>query len=62
MVGNVWFDRTLERLVYNVEDADYHMLNAGSGVDKATEIDPTQKTALMDGRSPIPMLTTTFAD
>lgn len=62
MVGNVWYDRSLERLVYNVEDADYHMLSSGAGVDKATEIDPTQKTALKDGRSPSPILSTTFSD
>ncbi|MDO6609868.1 alkaline phosphatase family protein [Shewanella sp. 1_MG-2023] len=62
MVGNVWYDRSQERLVYNVEDENYHMLSANAGVDKSTEIDPTQKTALMDGRSPIPMLSTTFSD
>lgn len=62
MVGNVWYDRTLERLVYNVEDADYHMLSSGAGVDKSTEIDPTQKTAQQDGRSPSPILSTTFSD
>lgn len=62
MVGNVWYDRTLERLVYNVEDADYHMLSSGAGVDKSTEIDPTQKTAKQDGRSPSPILSTTFSD
>ncbi|MEH0740823.1 alkaline phosphatase family protein [Vibrio cholerae] len=62
MVGNVWYDRQLERLVYNVEDANYSMLSAGAGVDKSTEIDPTQKTALQDGRSPEPILATTFSD
>ncbi|MEH0664906.1 alkaline phosphatase family protein [Vibrio scophthalmi] len=62
MVGNVWYDRQLKRLVYNVEDANYSMLSAGAGVDKSTEIDPTQKTALQDGRSPEPILATTFSD
>lgn len=62
MVGNVWYDRSLERLVYNVEDGNYDTLTAGAGVDKASEIDPTQKLALMDGRSPTAMLSTTFAD
>lgn len=62
MVGNVWYDRQLERLVYNVEDANYSMLSAGAGVDKSTEIDPTQRTALQDGRSPEPILATTFSD
>ncbi|WGV99405.1 alkaline phosphatase family protein [Vibrio sp. YMD68] len=62
MVGNVWFDRDEDRLVYNVEDADYNMLTSGAGVDKSTEIDPTQRTAQGDGRSPIPILSTTFSD
>ena len=43
MVGNVWFDRTVNRLVYNIEDPDYHLLTAGGDVDRATEIDPTQR-------------------
>ncbi|MEH6453147.1 MAG: alkaline phosphatase family protein [Psychromonas sp.] len=62
MVGNVWYDRSLERLVYNVEDGNFDMLSSGAGVDKSSEIDPTQKLALMDGRSPAAMLSTTFAD
>ena len=62
MVGNVWYDRQRERLVYNVEDGDYSMLTSGAGVNKATEIDPTQKVATQDGRSPVPILATTFSD
>ncbi|MFM2664930.1 alkaline phosphatase family protein [Vibrio mediterranei] len=62
MVGNVWFDRGLDRLVYNVEDPNYSMLTSGAGVDKSTEIDPTQKAAAGDGRSPEPILSTTFSD
>ena len=62
MVGNVWFDRGLDRLVYNVEDPNYSMLATGAGVDKSTEIDPTQKAAAGDGRSPEPIMSTTFSD
>lgn len=62
MVGNVWFDRSKDRLVYNVEDPNYHMLTEGAGVNKETEIDPTQKAAKQDGRSPLPMLSSTFSD
>ncbi len=62
MVGNVWYDRQEERLVYNVEDDNYAMLTSGAGVDKSTEIDPTQKAAQKDGRSPAPILSTTFSD
>jgi predicted AlkP superfamily pyrophosphatase or phosphodiesterase len=62
MVGNVWYDRALDRLVYNIEDADYHLLSADSDVDQSTEIDPTQKAAKVDGRSPRAILSTTFSD
>lgn len=62
MIGNVWFDRELGRLVYNIEDPDYHLLTAGAGVDDKTEIDPTQKAAKVDGRSPNNILASTLSD
>ena len=62
MVGNVWFDRAQDRLVYNIEDADYHLLSANSDVDQGTEIDPTQRAAKVDGRSPRAILSSTFSD
>lgn len=62
MVANVWFDREQGRLVYNIEDSDYHLLTPGADVDKKTEIDHTQKTAKTDGRSPNNILTSTFSD
>jgi len=62
MIGNVWFDREQGRLVYNIEDARYHLLTAGADVDKKTEIDPTQKAAKVDGRSPAAILSSTFSD
>ncbi len=62
MVGNVWFDREQGRLTYNIEDANYHLLTAGADVDKKTEIDPTQKAAKVDGRSPAAILSSTFSD
>ncbi len=62
MVGNVWFDREDGRLVYNIEDPDYRLLTAGADVDRDTEIDPTQKAAKVDGRSPATILTSTFSD
>ena len=62
MVGNVWFDREKGRLVYNIEDPDYHLLTAGADVDRNTEIDPTQKAAKVDGRSPATILSSTFSD
>ena len=62
MVGNVWFDREQGRLIYNIEDPDFHLLTAGADVDQQTEIDPTQKAAKVDGRSPSAILSSTFSD
>jgi len=62
MIGNVWFDRELDRLVYNIEDAAYHLLTVGADVDQNTEIDPTQRAAKVDGRSPNNILTSTLSD
>jgi hypothetical protein len=62
MVANVWFDRELNRLAYNIEDADYKLLTAGADVDQKSEIDPTQKAAKVEGRSPNNILTSTLSD
>jgi predicted AlkP superfamily pyrophosphatase or phosphodiesterase len=62
MIGNIWFDRTTGITTYNIEDPDYRLLTEGADVDAATEIDPTQKAATSDGRSPAAILTTTFSD
>lgn len=62
MIGNVWLDRLTGDLTYNIEDPKYHTLTPGSGVNKATEIDPTQKVAKSDGRSPAAILGSTFSD
>ena len=62
MVGNLWFDRETGFTTYNVEDADYPLLTAGADVDAETEIDPTQRAARSEGRSPNAILVTTFSD
>ena len=62
MIGNIWFDRATGVTTYNIEDPEYHLLTEGADVDAATEIDPTQKAATSDGRSPRAILTTTFSD
>jgi predicted AlkP superfamily pyrophosphatase or phosphodiesterase len=62
MIANLWFDRTEGRNVYNIEDDRYRLLTSGGGVDKATEIDSTQKAAKTDGRSPAAIMVTTFSD
>jgi len=62
MVANVWLDREVGELHYNIEDPAYRLLTAGGGVDKANEIDPTQRTARSDGRSPRAIRVSTFGD
>ena len=62
MIGNVWLDRTSYQLKYNVEDARYPILNKDAGVNQKTEIDPTQRTARSDGRSPAAIAVSTFGD
>jgi len=61
MVANVWLDRETGKLTYNVEDPRYPLLSKGAGVNKETEIDPTQRLA-GEGRSPAPIMVTTFSD
>lgn len=62
MIGNLWFDRATGVTTYNIEDSNYALLTKGAEVDASTEIDPTQKAASSDGRSPAAILTTTFSD
>lgn len=62
MIGNLWFDKEEKRTVYNVEDYKYPLIGDGGGVDKNTEIDPTQAAASSDGRSPLAISSTTFSD
>ena len=52
MVANVWLDRASGELTYNIEDPAHTLLTEGAGVDSKTEIDPTQRTARSEGRSP----------
>ena len=62
MVANVWFDRATGALRYNIEDPAVRLLTAGGGVDKKQEIDPTQRTARSEGRSPRAIRVSTFGD
>ncbi|WP_295315905.1 alkaline phosphatase family protein, partial [Roseobacter sp.] len=61
MVANLWFDRDSGTTFYNVQDPDYPLVGA-AGVNADTEIDPTQRAATTDGRSPRNILTTTIGD
>ena len=62
MIGNLWFDRETGFTTYNVEDGRYRLLTKGASVDAETEIDPTQRAARSEGRSPAAILVTTFSD
>jgi predicted AlkP superfamily pyrophosphatase or phosphodiesterase len=62
MIGNLWLDRGTGSVVYNIEDDRYGLLTEDADVDKESEIDPTQKAAGTDGRSPAAMLVSTFGD
>jgi predicted AlkP superfamily pyrophosphatase or phosphodiesterase len=62
LIGNVWFDRELGRLVYNIEDSRYAILGEASTSGISIEKDPTLKVGMSDGRSPANLLTTTFSD
>jgi predicted AlkP superfamily pyrophosphatase or phosphodiesterase len=62
MIGNVWLDRATSEIMYNVEDPRYPLLIAGAGIDASGELDPTQRAARTDGRSPSAMLVSTFSD
>jgi hypothetical protein len=62
MIGNVWLDQDEDALLYNVEDGRYELLTKGAGVDRSREIDPTQRVARSQGRSPAAIMTSTFAD
>jgi len=62
MIGNVWFDRDDNRLIYNIEDANYPLLSKDADVSQKTELDPTQKTAKSSGRSPRKIRVSTFSD
>jgi len=62
MVGNSWFDRESGETTYNIEDDRYPLLTEGADVDEATEIDPSQRAARSEGRSPSAILVSTFSD
>jgi len=61
MVANLWFDRKTGRPRYNVQDERYPLVGKG-GVDASSEIDPTQRAATTQGRSPAAILTSTLSD
>lgn len=61
MVANLWFDRKTGNPFYNVQDPDFPLIGA-AGIDAANEIDPTQRAATTDGRSPRNIISSTLSD
>ncbi len=62
MVGNLWLDRATGLTTYNIEDPNYKLLSQGADVNANTEIDPTQKAAKTEGRSPAAIMVSTLGD
>jgi len=62
LVGNVWYDSKTGELAYNIEDARYPLLDTRVSMREGAQLDPSQKQARTDGRSPSAMLVPTFAD
>jgi predicted AlkP superfamily pyrophosphatase or phosphodiesterase len=62
MVANVWVDPETGELAYGIEDSGYTMVGGQGGVDKTSEIDPTQAAARSEGRSPRMIIGSTFSD
>ncbi len=62
MIGNLWLDRKSGEQTYDIEDARYPLLVKGVGVDASVEIDPRQKAARSQGRSPSAILVSTTSD
>jgi len=62
MTGNVWFDAETGELAYNIEDADFPLLPSREHAKTGEQVDPAQKLARSQGRSPRALLAETFAD
>ncbi len=61
MTGNVWLDAETGELAYNIEDADYPLLPSRDQINTGAQVDPAQKLARTQGRSPRALLAETFA-
>ena len=62
MVGNLWFDRESGTRTYNIEDSDYPLLPTRESAAKGAQLDPAQRAARTDGRSPLVIQGSTFSD
>ena len=61
MTGNVWFDSDTGELAYNIEDAEYPLIPSREQIITGDQVDPAQKLARTQGRSPRALLAETFA-
>ena len=62
MIGNVWFDREAGELAYNIEDAEASLLPTREQNSAGEQVDPAQKLARTQGRSPAAILAPTLGD
>ncbi|MEP5569073.1 MAG: alkaline phosphatase family protein [Halioglobus sp.] len=62
MVGNVWYHAESGELGYNIEDPEAPLLATRNNVSKGAQIDPAQKRARSNGRSPRGILAPTLSD
>ena len=62
MIGNVWFDSENKELSYNIEDANHKIIPESKQTSGENEVDPAQKLARSQGRSPEAILVPTLAD
>jgi predicted AlkP superfamily pyrophosphatase or phosphodiesterase len=62
MTGNVWFDAASGELAYNIEDPEAPLLPTRETEIAGEQVDPSQKLARSDGRSPRALLVPTFSD
>lgn len=62
MIGNAWLDRETGELGYNIEDARYPLLPTRDELVKGEQVDPAQRAARSQGRSPRAILAPTFTD
>ena len=62
MTGNAWYDRATGELSYNIEDPNAPLLPSRDEVTKGAQVDPSQKLARTEGRSPVAILAETISD
>ena len=62
LIGNVWYDSDSGELAYNIEDPEHPLLPTRETARAGAQVDPAQKQARTNGRSPDAMLMPTFSD